>query len=560
FYFAGHGGSEIKGSRKSGQLLLPQAPRQNYDAIKNGVLPIVYLERFANKLTQKGAMLVLMIDACYAGLMAESSLNAPYVKKQLQQDFDKEGVSMMMSCGSYEESFENDKQQAGMFTTELISLIIGQISFNDLEKSVQNNSYNKQTPCLAGLPPKEAFHNLQSMIDKSNKHLSIGVIQAREQRLYDQFSEARAQNRLLSPEQESAYYYVKQLQNQHRQSPLTLKATAQLVNALLQQPQEITKRYVDEDIYVNFMFSAYFRVDTSEFKEALENMQAILTLVPPDALHYNQLKAQKLWFEFMVAAPKNFQAFYATRHLLDEAIALDSTAVLAHHRLGLGIIHAHSLVNIDRISEALEPLNKVEALAPNWSFTYNSLGLYYYSTHDFKKALDFYELGLKKNINNPYIYGNRAYIYYNIRDYNKAVEELNQQIYIYKCINYVITPEDSLYLHTEFHRCYMQLEDTAKAYLHMTQAVQLINRQKSRSEKDRMHELFFIQLPFYLLTNRYEQAIAIVNEYLQKVQPQDRYANFLCLHKDPSKFTFYAKLLNIEAYKELLRKYSPECI
>lgn len=556
FYFAGHGGSEIKGSRKSGQLLLSQSPINNYDAIKNGVLPIVYLEQFAKKITQKNAVLVVMTDACFAGLMSDSKLNAPFVKEQLQQDLSGKNIGLLMSCQAGEHSHECGIIKSGIYTTNLILLILGKTTHELLEKNVFSLSAGKQSPCITGLSPEEAFYNLPNIINAGNVAEQAPVITPEEQALYSHFTAALDQNQLLNPEQESAFYFAKQLQDQYSHSPLTIRATAKLANALLKQPQDLIKRYVDENVYVNYGFATPFGANEEEFIASYNKMAAVLSLLPPDILHYGQLKAQKLWFEFMVAKPNSYSLFYANRPLLEKAIALDSTAVLAYHRLGFGILRAHYAINPELKSSALPYLNIVAALAPNWSHSYNGLGLYNLETKNYADALKHYDKGIVINRNNHFIYGNRAYVYYRLRQYDSAIKEWNEQVRVIKKKGITLSAQDLFELSIEYFNCYMQLGDTIKAKEYLQKMERLINKPETELNQTYKNSLVICRAFFDMATHNSQAALEAMRTFYQNLDPSSR-SNYPLVYFDPVVFTYYTLLRNNEEFIKIVNQYCP---
>ncbi len=518
FYFAGHGASENKDNAKNGKLLLCDAPESNYDAIKNGALPISFLDLFSKKLTQKGALLCLMVDACYAGQIAAINKNAVRVERQLKEELTEENVSILLSCSSKEVSIECNKLGGGVFTHYLRKAILEQIAFEELNNSVYSATKNQQTSCMVGLPPQEVFKDLKKMIAEGKTDLLPIKIESEEQQLYALFSASLTKNRLLLPSDSSALFYAKQLQFRFPHSPLTYKSTLHFLNILLQQPQKIINMYVKEECYITYSFSNHHNITVNDLKMALEYMSAALKLINTESLLFSQLKAKKLWFDFMNAKPYAKEDIEKFREYLEEAITLDSTAVLAYHRLGLSLIFHH-------LSEAKDLLNIVENLAPNWSFSYNGLGLYYNQIGSLQQAIACYKKGKELNANNSFLYGNLAYIYYRLCEFNLALNEWKEQDELNERIGHVFEPKELIMNNHEYFLCYMGLKDTVKSREHLNEIQRLITlHEKDLTELDKKYfkyDLIMNRACLDMITNNQKAAFDSMETFYQNLDPAD---------------------------------------
>jgi tetratricopeptide (TPR) repeat protein len=548
FYFAGHGANEITGEDSSGNLLLYDSFKSNYNAVRNGLLPISYLEEFAQKLCTKGAHMFMFADACYAGQIAEINKNSEQVLKQLSGNWC--NTSKILSCQAKEKSIEGSKWGGGhgVFTFTLVNLFRSGIDYKQLPKELQRRVFEetngKQTPYADG---KFTFVNFAA---RGSKIINIS---AEEQHLYALFNGTLTQQTLLEPAEQSAFYYCKQLQNQFPQSGLTYKAVEQLTDTLLWLPQNIIDKYVKEEIYINFFFTMYCKIDSNLLKTALQQLTAALDIIKPESMLYKQTKAKKLCFNFLVAAEQNKEAFEKNRHYLDEAIALDPSAVLAHNRLGLALLKYD--VNAAKVS-----LDKILQLAPNWSYSYNALGMYYNFTENSRMAITCFNKGKNLNANNSFLYSNLAYLYYRTGQYDKALLEWKAQSDIdLRNGTLWLTPKDSVWHYMEFALCYMGLQDIVQAEQCLKEMERISFSLHSKDKDKRSVNNYIMEKRACLesIKGNMEKALNKYEAFFKNLLPDER-GTYTMNHFTDAYSNYYPDtLITNKHFIELVNKYCP---
>ncbi len=309
FYFAGHG--DVETDLQSGYLLTQDCNATNYSA---SAIDISKLEKFINAYAQKGAKVLMVVDACRSGNLAggldgaRSTMNA-FLVGFAQAD-------KLLSCQPSELSEERVFPEGGhgVFTYHLVDGLRGLADKNNdgsvtvreldlyLEK-VAEQTNNKQNPKVEGDPKSKVLHfEASQKTALLSKKQSLSSLPYRVSRgaslsndtsvLFRRFEEYIRQGNLIDPPKTNAYALIKEAEK-NRAPKDQIEELKIVLSALLENAaQKWLHLYIngDERKMKNFY-------SQESFIKNVRLMDSCLALVSEQDIRYNEIKAKALFFK-----------------------------------------------------------------------------------------------------------------------------------------------------------------------------------------------------------------------------------------------------------------------
>jgi tetratricopeptide (TPR) repeat protein len=121
---------------------------------------------------------------------------------------------------------------------------------------------------------------------------------------------------------------------------------------------------------------------------------------------------------------------------LSRSIEIDPLAVDAHFYVGgeAYFIRGNAHYSLGEYSEAIKDFKEFRNIVPSWYYLYddveNRIGWSYYHLDDFQKAIESFSGQINKVPNSASGYDDRGYVYYQMREYELAVKDLEMAIQI----------------------------------------------------------------------------------------------------------------------------------
>jgi tetratricopeptide (TPR) repeat protein len=192
---------------------------------------------------------------------------------------------------------------------------------------------------------------------------------------------------------------------------------------LLQMPDEAMANY-DKAISLNpkdfYLYhhraDLYYTLQNPD--KAIEDNEKVLSLVTTDTLKYDFIMNRGSYYTMKRDFQKAYDDFYSV-------LQFDST-----HQGALTNIAA-ALGELKRSDEALQYLQKVVRLYPDFVGGYGNLAFEYMERGEYKKALEYNNRVLELDGNEPLAYNNRSYVKYKLNDLKGAMEDVNHSLKLY---------------------------------------------------------------------------------------------------------------------------------
>ncbi len=396
-YFSGHGDVERVTKFGLGYLLSHDSPPAVYGA---GAFPLHYLQAILTTLSENDVQVFIITDACRAGKLAGSDAKgAQATAAQLAQQFANE--IKLLSCQPDEFSLEGAQWGGGrgLFSYHLEDALYGFADANAdesvdmyelrryLEEKVRAEADpESQVPMVLG-PPRTAIATpgraavaarraeksdrpapFQAIENRGLEALLLADADSNLRRLYDRFLAAVDSGRLLSPPDDCADGYFRQLENHPDMAALRGSMKRRLAAALIEDGQVVVNKVLQTDPQVLDNIWAK-RVNYDHLPAYFERATEIL-----GETHYawRDLKAKEFYFRAMTIRRENYpdsSADWRTnekRRHLNAALSIDSTIAIAYQALG----YTYETTQERRVFY----MKKAVEMAPNWALGYNQLG------------------------------------------------------------------------------------------------------------------------------------------------------------------------------------------
>ena len=422
-YFSGHGDVETKNDQEKGYILAYDTPKNNY---RLNAVDLDYLNKsIIGQLSQKGAKVIVITDACHSGALAGGAEGKEATASELMKRFKSE--IKIMSCQPYELSQESSRWGGGrgVFSYFLIEGLQGfadedndyQVDLYELEHFLQDRvrgaTDKAQHPDVLGGQKEEALFvvdeatlaalsGVQKLEIESDFEKKILNELASEQGFmhYLNFNTALEKGNLLSPEGNSAVFYYDALYADPVFTPLRgiigerltiafMDSVQQAINAYLNtDPQELAQRNRFDQKYGRF--SEYLR-------------RTIQILGAKDS-RYQQILAKQYYFEglaFRLGAEQGGGSDSLYRLALEKqekALELEKSAAYIYNELGF--LH----LELDSFDQGMNCLRKAVEISPTWAIPYNNLAIGYKQADSLDQAKGLYQkaIALKPDFASAY--------------------------------------------------------------------------------------------------------------------------------------------------------------
>lgn len=392
-YFSGHGSKETQTSLGMGFLLTYNSPKTNYPA---GAFGIQYLKAMVNDISQKGATVLLITDACRSGMISENQLQGmDAATASLKEQFINE--IKILSCEPGQLSWEDARWGGGrsVFSYKLIEGLTGaadadkngQITLLEIENYLENTvprevAPKKQLPFAVGsketviayvtpgtggpapaaAPPAQDGASLAS---KGVEELSPEALA-----LENHFQKALAEGRLLMPMRDCADYYYQKLLGDQSLASKHADYKLDLAGALQDASLAAYNIYAKSD-----------SLDLARMYKSDENitlypayLKRASDLLGKDHYLYNTLKSRELYFEGLLKRMEYFESG-KDKEVLKEAIAKQEEALqyeevkTADAYFEMGVLQYDG----EDYTNAILNFKKAIELSPGWAMPYDYL-------------------------------------------------------------------------------------------------------------------------------------------------------------------------------------------
>jgi Tfp pilus assembly protein PilF len=429
-YFAGHGDVETKGLGTQGYLLAHDTPKNNYNLLALG---IDYLNQHLSALSTRGASVVVISDACHAGVLAGNGNDGRVVTAtQLAQR--QQNEVKILSCQPYELAKEGERWGGGRgaFSFFLLDALRGtadtdknrEIDLYELERHLQakvrNATEKDQHPEVVGGRKSVPFfrvaadaaqqsreRNRQS-VAKTFLEVTLEAAPRISQRNYVRFGRALRRGRLLLPEDKSALTYFKKLRADTSLAPIRYLLEESMTVALLDSVQQAIRAYLNTDaneLRQRERLDEKYRI----FPAYLQQAAAILGEQDP---RYRSTLAKQYYFQGLILRLEGERGgnrdslFQLALQQQQAALELESEAAYLFNELGL--LHLRTGNN----EAASQAFAKAMGIAPTWALPYNNIASLYKNIsasgyYDYIKSQYEAAIGLKPDFATAYMnYGN----------------------------------------------------------------------------------------------------------------------------------------------------------
>ncbi len=402
-YFSGHGDVEHITKYNKGYLLGYDSPPKYYSI---GAFPIDFLKDIISNLSDDGAQVILILDACRAGKLAGGNINGTQITaSRLQQKFANE--IKILSCQPDEYSLEGEQwgDGRGCFSYHLENALYGLADLNNdgqvnllelrsyLEEKVSEAAEpDSQIPMVQG-PPR---HNVslvnealmatrretlkrqeELFLSASQKNMEeklFASVDSNIQLIYRKFQRALDSNHLLQPQGISANEYFEILISNPILEKYHGSIKRKFVVALLDKGQLFLNKMMKTDRQTLDKFwsgGLSYKLLPDYFKRASE-------ILGENHYVFESLKAKEWYFKGKLIDKSKYpdltynQIYEKRIECYREAIQYDSTLAIAYWEIG-------RLYNwLGQRIKSAEYYEYTIKYAPNWALAHYFLGLCYY--------------------------------------------------------------------------------------------------------------------------------------------------------------------------------------
>ncbi|CAH0999126.1 hypothetical protein LEM8419_00422 [Neolewinella maritima] len=392
-YVATHGDVEASQASQSGYLLAHDTPRNNYDLL---ALSVDYLNAHLAALSARGALPVLVTDACHAGTLAGNAVAGKELTTTLLMQRQQDEVRIL-SCQPYELSREGPQWGGGRgaFSYYLVSGMQGaadedrdrQIDLYELERFVQErvsaDTDREQHPELSGgrkdlvllhLPAGDQQQYIEARTVALEQRLEEAVLALappEAQRDYVRFRRAVDAGALLEPGERSALTYYRRLRSEPALLALRGLLDDRMTVPLLDSVQQALVAYLDSDPQE---LAARERID-DKYRIFPRYLAAAAGILGPDDPRIPGIRAKEAYFQGLILRLETDRlggvdtSYRRALTYLTEATDLEPEA--AYHHNELGLLH----LRLGGMRDAYGSFYRATQLAPTWALPYSNLGI-----------------------------------------------------------------------------------------------------------------------------------------------------------------------------------------
>lgn len=388
FYFSGHGDCESALVNQPGFLLTHDTPPHNYliaslriDDLKSMI---------ASYVEGKESEVILFIDACRAGKLAERNTRGPSNTASLLLNlFDKE--VLFLSCTPNQLSQEKSELNHGVFTYCLLKGLSGHADANHdnfleveelrryLLDEVSEKTGRQQTPVTNGDPLKvvlmcpEMEKGLALTEKGNNKRFHRpapfeqhppsnapdfspnvdNLLRLSPEEVLKKFHQCLEKGNLIAPADDCANHYFQQYPSDSLHRKNKEKMLARLINELLRKSGEILLKYI---------YEGHSSILPADCGKAIKELRVARSLIPPGHFLYRTIASKQLFLhglaQHYVASPDWQSAIDS----LKESVEIEPSASYAYNELGI------AASKLNEFQKAELYFDTAMALAPGWEF------------------------------------------------------------------------------------------------------------------------------------------------------------------------------------------------
>ncbi|MCB9267371.1 MAG: caspase family protein [Lewinellaceae bacterium] len=382
-YFSGHGDMENKLLMDQGYLLAYDAKASNY--MGSGTFPVEMLQKVVQTLSVKlNTEVILITDACRSGELAGKASGGVLATNQgLSRQFANE--VKLLSCEPDQESIESDQWGGGrgLFSYFLIQGLKGladedanlKVDLGEIEDYLEEEVSKRadQDPMKVGSSRVELFRvNEDTLLALTQRALlegeAIAAVNSRGAAdtivnpLYQQFQLALSEGRLLYPENNSAYSFFRQMEQEEALQPILGAQRLNLAAALQDGAQQAINAYLEaspEEMARRWQYDESYR-------QYPEYLNAAAELLGSDNIFYDDLKGRQAYFEGLVLRlqgeimPDKDSILQLALEKQELALSKDSLAAHVYNELGL------IYLRLKKYTRSLEFFEQAHRLSPSW--------------------------------------------------------------------------------------------------------------------------------------------------------------------------------------------------
>jgi len=398
-YFAGHGDVENRVIGNLGFLLTADSPPHSYFA---GAFPLTNLQYFVTTLSvQNKARVILIADACHSGKLAGSAVSGAQLTNQnLQQQYANE--VKILACGPDEVSQEGEQWGGGRgaFSYHLIEGLQGladedgnyQVNLFEIRRYLEDKvsretAPNSQYPLTFGdrnaslslVDPGVLAQLVKQKSERPSGMVSVAMrgkeptaqVDSLGTELFRAFQLAIEEKRLLSPENNSAWYYYTRLAPRPEFSAMDGTLRRNLAVALQDDAQRAINAYLDTD-------PGEMARRWEEGPQAYAHIPVFLSradeLLGEGHYMHDALQSKRLYFEAMLlrmegSAENSETLARQALEKVEEAIALEPKG--AHLYNELGLIRSA----LGESAQEIQAYRRAHELAPSWAMPVYNMGI-----------------------------------------------------------------------------------------------------------------------------------------------------------------------------------------
>ena len=556
-YFSGHGDVEINGM--FGFLLPWDSPPRVY---VTGAIDLSFLQRIIAALSNQNKAQVFMVaDACHSGKLAGSAVGGTQITAQnLQTKYANE--VKFLACGPEELSQEGEQWGGGRgaFSFYLIDGLMGladqngdyDVNLYEIRRYLEDKvppqtAPNSQYPLIIfdrntsiALVDPDILKRLKEERTGASPTLSLVASKGIEakffnqadssgQKLYKAYQLAVSEKRLLSPENNSAYYYFQQLIELPEFTPIEGTIRQNLAVALQDDAQEAVNSYLNTDPQE---LSRRWEQGRNAYSYIPSYLDKSIELLGTDHFIIPALRSKQYYFEAMLLRMEGEESGSAAKldnalQKIQAAIALEPNG--AHLYNEMGLIQS----GLGHVAEEKEAYKKAQQLAPAWVMPIYNLGVLSEAQGDLDSAQFWTEkaIGLKPKFSPAY--NQLGIILRNKNNIPEAEKAFIKSIELDSTLSWAYTNLGSLYFYSK--------KEYDKAEEYATKAMELVPNDP---------ETYYLMGTINLKTEHFNHASEL---YAQAIglNPDHPYAHFglgLALEKAgdiPNAIEAYAKNLEI---------------
>ena len=446
-FFAGHGDVVDDFGDEEGFLLAADVNEDRNYYGTQGVVPLKIINRVITKVTEKGAKVILVLDACRSGFLYKEG--AQKNLETFNNNF--QNSTKFLSCGPDQLSYESKEIGHGFFTYYLVLGLMGaadhivqdnKIQYFELEMFLDSNvkleTNDKQVPVVWNQKATDVFreitpfdkefalNEIKNSSNVKNALASRGVSEVTEASesitenlVVQQFNEAlSAQNYYGNNESALEVFYRGEKENLVA-AEVSNRMRYTIVNALSSNAQLLINTYIG---------GAEVLPNGDTFISRAKDLEICLSLLDIDDFGYDRFLTSKLFLEaYSVIRSRNYSNYPLAKKKLEEALVIEDRAAYIHNALGIILNHE------EQYELAQKHYDKAKELIPTWSFPVNNSGGNFLDKYQYRKAKNNYEKALELKgsygtaLNNLGVVSERQGEYHKAEFYYLRAKEVEQE-------------------------------------------------------------------------------------------------------------------------------------